>query len=59
MTEAWYYFTKQLAALDPAAEPADPAPAEVWKKLTEYIGSGSDHAGPTSSQENLRYEPTD
>jgi len=32
MTEAWYYFTKQLAALDPAAEPNDPAPAQVWKE---------------------------
>ena len=32
MTEAWYYFTKQLAALDPATEPTDPAPAQVWKE---------------------------
>lgn len=32
MTEAWYYFTKQLVALDPANEPENPAPAEVWKE---------------------------
>jgi hypothetical protein len=32
MTEAWYYFTQQLAALDPVAEPENPAPAEVWKE---------------------------
>jgi len=35
MTEAWYYFTKQLAALDPADEPTNPAPAEVWKEAAE------------------------
>lgn len=32
MNEAWYYFTQQLAALDPRPEPTDPAPAEVWKE---------------------------
>ena len=32
MTEAWYYFTRQLAALTPADEPTNPAPAEVWKE---------------------------
>ena len=35
MTEAWYYFTTQLAALDPTDEPGDPAPAEVWKEATD------------------------
>ena len=35
MNEALYYFTKQLAALDPTDEPADPAPAEVWKEAAE------------------------
>lgn len=32
MIEAWYYFTRQLAALDPAKEPDNPAPAQVWKE---------------------------
>jgi hypothetical protein len=35
MTEAWYYFTHHLARLDPADEPADPAPAQVWKEANE------------------------
>ena len=32
MTEAWYYFTRHLARLDPTDEPDDPVPAEVWKE---------------------------
>lgn len=35
MTEAWYYFTRQLPTLDPADEPDNPAPAEVWKEANE------------------------
>jgi len=43
MTEAWYYFTKQLAALDPATEPDNPAPAQVWKEADNlyWVWSGS------------------
>lgn len=35
MNEAWYYFTKQLAALEPTREPTNPAPAEVWKEADD------------------------
>ena len=43
MNEAWYYFTTQLAALDPATEPTDPAPAEVWKEVADvyWVRTGS------------------
>lgn len=37
MTEAWYYFLKHLAALDPAPEPENPAPAEVWKEANDVF----------------------
>jgi hypothetical protein len=35
MNEAWHYFTTQLAALNSADEPQNPAPAEVWKEADE------------------------
>jgi hypothetical protein len=46
MTEAWYYFTHHLARLDPTDEPADPAPAEVWKEADElyWVRIGSQWA---------------
>jgi hypothetical protein len=35
MTEAWYYFTRQLVTIDPTSEPTNPAPAQVWKEANE------------------------
>lgn len=52
MTEAWYYFTHHLAALDPTDEPADPAPAQVWKEANElyWVRIGSRWANITTGE---------
>jgi hypothetical protein len=52
MTEAWYYFTRQLAALDPTDEPDDPAPAQVWKEADElyWVRIGARWANITTGE---------